>query len=334
MKLHLILFSFVIFSQTTFGQKLKSVDDFGYTHMEFNYKNDKIDILIKSAKGEENVKKPLFFFCQGSLPIPLIKYNEKEVYGVFPFNPDILSKKYHVVIVGKPYIPLIADTKNLSPSFNFIDSTGKFPKKYSDRNLLNYYVHRNIKIIKYLQKMSWVSKSQLVVAGHSEGSSVSSKMSRETNKITHLIYAGGNPMGRIMSMIGQGRMHDTYSDSSSLGEEEIKYWEEVVKNKNDMDDSQGDTNKSTFVFSEPPIKQLENLKIPVLVSYGTKDWSAPFNDFMRVDFIRKGKSNFTFHPYIGAEHNFFPLTMDNKPNYDIFNWDKVTSDWIKWLNQH
>lgn len=332
MKFHLILISFIIFSQTIFGQKTKSAKDFGYTHITFNYKNDNVDILIKSAKGEENIKKPLFIFCQGSLPMPLIKFNESEVYGIFPFNPDILTKKYHLVIVSKPYIPLIVDTRKLSPSLNYIDSTGRFPKEYSDRNLLNYYVDRNIKIIKYLQKQKWVSKTQLVVAGHSEGSTVASKMSKETKRITHLIYASGNPMGRIMAIIGENRVRETYSDSTSLGEEKIKYWEEVVKNKNDMDGSQGDTHKATFEFSEPPINQLENLKIPVLVSYGTKDWSSPFNDFMRVDFIRKGKSNFTFQPYIGTEHNFFPLTLDNKVNYDIFNWDKVANDWLKWLN--
>jgi dienelactone hydrolase len=100
-----------------------------------------------------------------------------------------------------------------------------------------------------------------------------------------------------------------------------------------MDDSQGDTHKATFEFSQPPIEYLVKLKIPVLVSYGTKDWSAPFNDFMRVDFLRKGKTNFTFQSYVGTEHNFFPLTANNKPNYEIFNWDKVANDWLKWTNE-
>ncbi len=71
----------------------------------------------------------------------------------------------------------------------------------------------------------------------------------------------------------------------------------------------------------------------MFITYGTKDLSAPFNDFMRVDFIRKSKNNFTFKAYIGTEHNFFPLTADSKPNYDIFNWDKVADDWLKWLNE-
>lgn len=323
----------LLLTTSTFGQT-KVPEDFGFRHIVVKYKTDNVDILIKSKKGEENVPKPLFFFCQGSLPKPLIKYHEKDIYGVFPFNTDSLSQKYHLVIVNKPFIPVIADYKTLSSSFNYVDSTGKFPKEYSDRNLLSYYVPRNVAVVKYLQKQKWVTKTQLVVAGHSEGSTVAAKMAADYKKITHLIYAGGNPLGRIMSIIGQSRASETYEDSKNFGEDEIRYWEAVVKNKNDMDGSQGDTHKATFEFSQPPIEYLEKLKIPVLVSYGTKDWSAPFIDFMRVDFIRQEKRNFTFHPYVGTEHNFFPLTADNKPNYDIFNWDKVATDWLKWLDEN
>ena len=326
------ILTILVIGTHSFGQT-KTPQEFGFRHIIFKYQTDNVDILIKSKKGEENIRKPLFFFCQGSLPMPLIKYHEKDIYGVFPFNPDSLSVKYHLVIVSKPYIPIIADYTTLSPSFNYIDSSGKFPKEYSDRNLLSYYVPRNIEILKFLQKQKWVATTQLVVAGHSEGSTVAAKMAIEFKKITHLIYASGNPMGRIMSIIGQSRVNETNTDSTRFGEEEIKYWEAVVKNKSNMDDSQGDTHRATYEFSQPPIKYLEKLNIPVLVAYGTKDWSAPFNDFMCVDFIRQGKNNFTFKPYVGTEHNFFPLTNDNKPNYDIFNWDKVANDWLKWLSE-
>lgn len=322
----------LLLTTSAFGQN-KTPQEFGYRHIVLKFKTDNVDILIKSNKGEENVQKPLFFFCQGSLPQPIIKYHVDNVYGVFPFEADSLSKKYHLIIVSKPYIPVVVDYKTLSTSFNYVDSSGKFPKEYSDRNLLSYYIPRNIAVLKYLQKQKWVITTKLVVAGHSEGSTVAAKMAAGYKKITHLIYAGGNPMGRIMSMIGQSRANETDTDSTKFGEEEVKYWESVVKNKSDMDGSQGDTHKATFEFSQPPIEYLVKLKIPVLVSYGTKDWSAPFNDFMRINFIQQGKTNFTFQPYIGTEHNFFPLSADNKPNYDIFNWNKVAYDWLKWTNE-
>jgi len=331
MKKLIYIFSLLTFS-SVFGQT-KTAQDFGFRHLVFKYKTDNVEILIKSKKGEENTPKPLFFFCQGSLPIPLIIYQDKNIYGTFPFNPDSLSSKYHLVIVSKPDIPLIADVATLKPNFTYVDSTGNFPKAYIDRNLLSYYVPRNIAIIKYLQKQNWISTKQLVVAGHSEGSTIGTKIASEFKNVTHLIYSGGNPLGRILSIIQQNRAYETDTDSTKYGEDNINYWADIVSNKTDMTTSQGDTYKTTYEFSEPMISYLEKLKIPVLVTYGTKDWSSPYNDFLRVDIIRQNKLNFTFKAYIGTEHNFFPLTEDNKPDYNIFNWDKVANDWLKWLNE-
>jgi len=331
MKKLIYIFTLLTF-YSVFGQT-KTAQDFGFRHLVFKYKTDNVDILIKSKKGEENIPKPLFFFCQGSLPIPLIIYHDKDIYGTFPFNPDSLSNKYHIVIVGKPSIPIIADVANLKQDFTYIDSTGNFPKSYMDRNLLSYYVPRNITIAKYLQKQKWVSSKQLVIAGHSEGSTIATKMASEFKNVTHLIYSGGNPMGRILSIIEQNRTYESDTDSTKYGEDNINYWTDIVANKTDMTTSQGDTYRTTYEFSEPMITYLEKLKIPVLVCYGTKDWSSPFNDYLRVDVIRKGKKNFTFKAYIGTEHNYFPLTADNKPNYEIFNWDNVANDWLKWVNE-
>lgn len=322
-----------LFLTTSVSGQTKTAKDFGYTHLAYNYNGDKVDILIKSKKRQENVKKPLFLFCQGSLPIPLIKYSEQGDYPVFPFDTDSISQKYHLVIVGKPYIPLVANTKTLGKDFTYIDSTGNFPKKYSERNLLTYYVDRNIEIIKYLYKQPWVSKGNLVAAGHSEGSTIVAKMASKSNLITHLIYSGGNPLGRIMSIIEKSRTSETDTDSTRFAEENFAYWKDVVNNKNQMnDDRQRDTYKATFEFSIPTIQYMENLKIPVLICYGTKDYSSPFNDYFRVDCILKNRKNFQFNAYVGTEHNFFPLTTDNKPNFDIYNWDKVANDWLKWLN--
>jgi dienelactone hydrolase len=331
MKNLIYIFSLLTF-YSAFGQN-KTPEDFGYRHIVYNYKNESVDILVKSKKGEENVPKPIFIFCQGSLPIPLIIYDGKESFGTFPFNPDSISKNYHLVIIGKPSIPLIADVNTLQNDFTYLDSTGRFPKTYIERNLLSYYVPRNIAIIKYLRKQNWVSKNKLIIAGHSEGSTIAVKIATEYNSVTHLIYSGGNPLGRILSIIQQSRAYEIDSDSTRYGEASLKYWSEIVANKNDKTDLQGDTYKGTYEFSEPMITYLDRLKIPVLVSYGTKDWSSPYNDYLRVDMMRKNKTNFSYNAYIGMEHNYFPLTNENKPNYEIFNWDRVANDWLKWLNE-
>jgi dienelactone hydrolase len=329
---NLIVISFLFFTIGAYGQN-EQPEDYGFRHLKTVYKGDTVEILIKSKKGQEQKKKPLFLFCQGSLPIPLIiKYadnGKKGIYHVFVFDPDSLSNEYHLAIIGKPFVPLIAEQKSLNSDMTFTDSTKAFPKKYIQRDLLDYYVDRDIAVIKFLQKQSWVSKDKLVVAGHSEGSTIAAKLAFSFPKVTQLIYSGGNPCGRILTMIEQQRAHE--SDTAKYGEKVFSDWKNIIDNPDNMDASYGDAYKATYQFSIPPMDYMEKLKIPVLITYGTKDYSCPFNDYFRTEMIRQKKENFTFSAYIGVEHNFSPLKANGETNFDIFNWDKVADDWRNWL---
>lgn len=323
----------LIFFATNLIAQEEIIEALGFRHLQTVYNNDTVDILIKSKEGESEIPKPLFLFCQGSLPSPLVKYSDEMAYGVFPFFTETLCEQYHLVIISKPFIPVVSEVKLLEENYTYIDSLGNFPKEYSERNYLDYYVYRNICVLKYLRKLSWVLNDKLVIAGHSEGSTIAAKISLKYPKVTHLIYSGGNPMGRICSMVGQHRQSEQFSDTTSTGEQEILYWQWVVKNKTSLSETKGDTGKATFDFSIPPIQYLEKLKIPVLVCYGTKDLSAPFIDYMRIDFIRKERQNFYFKAYIGTEHNYFPVTQEGQIDYSIYNWDDVANYWTVWLNE-
>lgn len=322
----------LFFSALLFGQK---AEDFGFRHFQTIYHGDMVDILIKSRKGEEQVKKPLLLFCQGSLPIPLIvKYNENGktgIYDVFVFNTDSLSKIYHLAIISKPFVPLIAEQSLLSHDLTYADSMGNFSANYVKRNLLEYYVDRNIQVIRFLQKQNFVSTSKLVVAGHSEGSAIAANIAYRFKKVTALIYSAGSPLGRVMSIIGRER-NEQLKDSTRSTNGVFDYWNKTVENKNDVN-STGDTYKGQYQFSNPPpIEMLLKLMIPVLVTYGTKDFGAVAqNDYLRVAVISAQKKNFTFKDYVGLDHNFFPLLQNGRPNYDVFNWDKVAEDWRHWL---
>ena len=332
-KLILLLLFVVSNISSSYCQNLKNPEDFGFRHLETKYEGDPVHILIKSAKGEEQKPKPLLFYCQGSLPIPLIIYDEKGGFGTFPFNPDSLSKDYHIAIAGKPIIPVMADIKSIQNDFCYRDSSGSFPANYVQKNLLTYYAARNLELITFLQKQHWISKDKLVVTGHSEGSTIAAKMASQSKKITHLIYSGGNPLGRILTIITRNRRIET--DSIQLAERTFKTWEAIVQAPGKMDVSQGDTYKTNYEFSMPPFSYLENIIIPVLVSYGTKDeGAAPFNDYLRVEMIRRKKTNFTFNAYVGTEHNYFGIKPDGQTDYDQFNWDKVIADWLDWLRKN
>src|SRR6218665_3032480 len=309
--------------------------DYGYRHLQTIYGGDTVEILVRSKKGEELQRKPVFLFCQGSLPIPLlVRYGpdeQKSSYPVFVFNPDSLSREYHLVIVGKPSIPLMAHTDQLRPDLTYADSSGNFSREYVERNLLDYYVKRNIAVLEFLRKQSWVKRDQLVVAGHSEGSAVAAKLASDYPAVTALIYSGGNPLGRMMSLLSRTRA--AQNDTAQLDQGIFQYWQNVTAAPGNMDGT-GDTFKSMYQFSyPPPMDYLKKIRIPVLITFGTKDYGAVNGiDYFRMEMIRLKKDNFTFREYSNTEHNFFPVKESGEVDYDRFNWDKVAEDWRAWLN--
>lgn len=319
------IFFLLLISLTTFGQK--KPEDFGYKHLTYGYKKLTIDLLIQSKKGEENIQKPLFFWCQGSMPQPLLKYDETGLYGTFPFDVNDFLDEFHVVVVGKPGVPVVSDVKDLKKSYQYLVGNDNVPKKYSDNNYLDYYVERNDFLIKKLFKEKWVSINKLVLAGHSEGSTIAAKLATKNKKVTHLIYSGGNPYGRILNILQEQIFKFKDYDA-------IKYWKVVVANKDNLDYNGGDTFKATYDFSQPSAIYLKKIKIPILITYGTKDWNAPYNDLLQIESIQSNLKNLTFKPYFDVEHNFFPVNENREPNYEVYNWENVGKDWKIWLDKN
>lgn len=311
----------------------KKPEDFGFRHFKMRYQKDTVDILILSKKGEEQKAKPVFLFVQGSLPTPLIILDEKGPYRVFPFKADSMLTDYHLAIIGKPGVPLVLEKDKLQPNYTYLNPTTKaFPQKFITNDNVDYYVKRDVEVIKYLKKQKWVAKNKFVIAGHSAGSAIAAKLSMVFKGVTHLIFSGGDPMGRLATMIENLR-EDSTTKASEL-EEEFRYWQETVNDPENTTTKTGDSNKTNYSFSIPPIEYLLKLKIPVLVAFGTKDFGAPFNHFLRLETIRLKKTNFTFKGYFGFEHNFFGFNKDGTVNYEVYNWDKVGLDWKKWLQQN
>lgn len=290
----------------TFAYSQKIPEDFGYRHLKFKYLNDPVDVIIISKPGEEKVAKPLFLFCQGSSPQPIVKYNETGLYDTLPFDETPFLEDYHMAIIAKPFIPVIANVNKLGKDFTYSKDTENQlpPKGYQERNYLDYYVFRNNSILKQLFKERWIRTSKLLVAGHSEGSTIAVKMAAINKKITHLIYSDGNPYGRVSTILAQN--------------EGMEYWKKVVENANDITFIKGSSYKATYSFSLPQKDNLMGLNIPIMVTYGTKNCSAMFNDLFQMEVIRERKENIFFKNYA---------------NFDGCYWERIASDWFDWLEK-
>jgi len=312
---------FVFISVSVFGQNSTIREHKTY------FKDTVVEYIIVSKTGEENKRKPLFIFCQGSLARPIQIISEEGSYPVLPFNEDLITEKYHLLIIGKPSIPIKETVKNLQDDYSF-PKKGLPPEQYILNNNLEYYYKRNNFLIKKLINKDWIDTQKIVAAGHSEGSYIALKMAKTNRRITHLIYSGGNPLGRMMSIINQDRQNPNEKENW-LGET-FDDWKNIVNNKDRKEISKENTSYYHYTLSDNFTDDLLSLKIPVLVTYGTKDQNGIFNDYLHLQVIKNKKRNYTFISYFNGDHNFFPV-KDHQPDYSIDNWTKVAEDWTNWL---
>ena len=109
----IITLSFISYSQTD-AEITRLVTPF-----EIEYEKDTIDFIVVDTIL--NTKKPIFLWCQGSLPMPL--FGEVENYGYYFFGGGITSfdyrkivKNYHLIVISMPKTPLIVKKENLNLS--------------------------------------------------------------------------------------------------------------------------------------------------------------------------------------------------------------------------
>ena len=324
---YLLFFALLIAERPALAQ-LKTPPDFGYRHLTMRYQRDTVDILVLSKKGEEFRRKPVFLFVQGSLPSPILKYNKAGNFGVFPFETANYLTDYHLVVISKPGVPLVADVQTLTPRYEYNDpKTGQVPAAYCQRNYLDYYVARDAAVLRYLARQAWVQVNNITAMGHSEGSNVVARLARHSGPLRRVVYLSGSPLGRMLTVIAGQRQ-----EADSVGAEtSFAYWREVVaapKQNNCL----GDTHLlvSSLSSRQTPLDDFRHSKIPVFVGYGTRDRSALLEDYLRLEMIRAGKTNLTFRAYPGLEHNFFGFT-NGEVDQEKWNWDRVARDFFTWM---
>ena len=302
----------------------RTPEEFGYRHLVVMFGKDSVDVLVLSKQGEEKMKRPLLLWCQGSLPTPLLMYDQLGPYPVFPFKPVPDAVAVHLVIISKPGIPLVADVQGLNP--NRVFSERMPPAYYCQRNYLDYYVRRDIAVLRFLKKQPWVDARRVVVAGHSEGSTVAAHLAAVPGLVSRAVYLSGNPLGRMMSIVALDRQDN---DTAALANA-FRNWQSVVANPTRTECTTGDGNRNTYSFAAAPLPVLLRIKVPVFVGYGTCDRGVAGDDYLRLECIRLHKTNFTFREYLGREHNFFRLTTEGKLNYEDDYWPVVGRDFLRW----
>jgi len=300
----------------------RTPEEFGYRHLVVMFGRDSVDVLVLSQPGEEKLKKPLLFWVQGSLPTPLVLYDNQGAFPVFPFHPKAVLKTCHLVVVGKPGIPLTADVEGRNPNRMFAETAP--PPYYCARNYLDYFVRRDVAVLRYLERQPWADPAHVVAAGHSQGSTVVAHLAAVPGLLSRAVYLSGNPLGQLMSILAEDQQAgDSVAVAATFGR-----WQTAVAHP-EVADCVGDDPRNMFGFGAAPLSVPLRATVPVWVGYGTRDWGLAGDDYLRLECIRQHKTNFTFREYAGREHNFFGF-KNGQINYDDFYWDAVGDEFLRW----
>lgn len=299
-----------------------SPESLGFRQLLVMFGRDSVRVLVKSPQGAGRRPLPLLLWVQGSQPIPLILYDQRGAYPVLPFEPLPPALACHLAIISKPGIPLAANIEGLNPNRVFGEQAP--PPYYCQRNYLAYYVRRNTAVLRYLKRQPWVDKTNVTVAGHSEGSTIAAHLAAVPGLVSRAAYLSGDPLGRLMSELTLARQQ---ADSAAV-RGYFRRWRQVVAAP-DVADCLGDDPRNESGFGPAPLPVLLQAKVPVFVGFGSRDRGVAGDDYLRLETIRRRKTNFTFREYPGREHNFFGF-KDGQINYDDFYWDKVGEDFLRW----
>lgn len=309
-------------------------------HFQLINKADTIDFVVMDT--QLRVTKPVFLFCQGSLPMPLfVKFNQYGTQmvggGMSNFKLSEIRKHYHVVVISMPKTPLVAPESSLNEQYCYVPDTSRkqvFSRAYVESDFLQNYVDRADRVLRYLYKQPWVQHGKLVVAGHSQGTKVATKLALRNQHITHLGLFAANPFGRVDQFVRQARLDAQlgkidWEEADRQMEDQYEYFRmahnpDSVKLHPEM--------KAWQTFSEPFIDDWLRIKAPIYLAYGTEDRTSDLCDLVPLFFIQENKSNLRYKRYLGLDHNFFEVN-NGRPDYEKGHWPEVMQAFIDWTLQ-
>jgi pimeloyl-ACP methyl ester carboxylesterase len=324
-------------AQLSFGQNLNIINNQAI-HFSLKQKKDTIDFIVVDTKTD--VKKPIFLFCQGSLPVPLFVKPEKEEMwmiggGITNFDLNEIKKNYHLIVISMPKTPVIVNEKNLNKSYCYIPNPNEpdeFGNEYTESDYLENYEKRANEVLKFLRKQKWVDNSKLVVAGHSQGSKVATVIALNNKNVTHLGLFGANPFGRIDQRIRDYRKNaESKQITWQEADQKIDSTYQMLRNSYNADTLKKEPYLLAWKsFSRPLLNDWLKIKVPTYLAYGTNDIASDLCDLVPLFYIQNSKTNLTYKRYLNLEHNFFEVNEDGEANYEKEHWKEVMSSFVKW----
>ncbi|HYH16134.1 MAG TPA: hypothetical protein VD794_12985 [Flavisolibacter sp.] len=312
----LIALSFIAMAQPATLPALKARKAYDKQLGSFNYY-----IASKNPKQQ----KPVLLFLEGSGCYPLLRIiNDGQNCCIYvnavSIDIDSLANYYHVVLVSKPGVPLI-DSMKVSSYDNLNINNIPCPHAYNQQLSFEWRTKAaSLALTKALDDVN-ANPKQVIVMGNSEGGQIAPAVAALNKAITHCINICGSGINQFYTPIIKTRMKArkgiiSYEEAERQVDSLFAIYADIYKEKNAANKSwYGQTYQRWSSFTlNPPLEYYRKLKIPIYVAIGAKDENGDVlsSDYLKLEFLRLGKTNLTYKVYPTYDHFFNEIVEQKK----------------------
>ena len=295
-----------------FNQNNKVVGFFFVPHKEFKKENSLgKDLNIKSNNIE----------LKGTLLVPESLNLKKIVIFVHGSGPN---DRDETIFENKPFKDIAENlySKGIS-SYRFDKRTLSNPESFNDKSTIDDEVTNDIiNIVTYFKNDSQFSNYEIIVLGHSLGAYLLPRIANKSNQISKIILLAANsrPLDKLIieqyEYLYKLTPTQELKDALQKVKEQTALLNSKVFNLNTTKENLPlnlSANYWKSILDYKPIKEIQKVKIPILILQGERDYQVTMKDFELWKTKLKNNKKVSFISYPKLNHIFMSGEKPSDP---------------------
>lgn len=212
-------------------------------------------------------------------------------------------------------------------SYRFDKRTFSNPKSLNDKSTIDDETTNDIiNVVNYFKKDSLFSDYEIIILGHSFGANIMPKISNKSDRINKIILLAGNARPLTNLLVEQYEYLYKLTPTQELKDILQKTKEQVIFLNSKSFNLNTPKEKLPFnlssyywksVLEYNPIKEIQKVKVPILILQGERDYQVTIKDFELWKNALKNNKNATFIKYPKLNHFF--VSGEGLPNPNEYN---------------